>query len=772
MKSKVFGVVFVCLLFAAFSSSAQAAPPYTFKASLARTSPTFADAMGTASAISSDGSRIVAGTTADTIGLAVVFRRGADGTYVEEADLKDVAGAAYDYLSMTTFALSADGSVAVLGGYGRKVTSPPDNDYQGYAVVFRRTGTTWEKVQTITRASPGYLDSFGISAALSADGSQLAIGASGARGPSGEAFQGLVETYSLNNSTGLYEHGQTLRASDGVAQDSYGGSVSLDSAGTRLAVGSEGKDGGKGAVYIYEKSGTWGGEQKVQRVYAPEDNINDHLGSTLALSGDGKSFVAGANNDKVGSNFQQGSASVFALASGTWGEEVRLIDNSGAENDYGPNSVDISSNGGEVSLGFASSGAGNGKVQIHSRDSQGSWSLAQTLTDTTHSLAGDADGGLGDNVGASVALAADGNTVIAGATAAGDVFGNNLGRMVVWTDQTAPAPPTITSSPSSPSITDVTFEWSGDADTASYLCSIDSGAEEACTSGKTYNFLSDGSHTFSVKAKDAAGNVSAAATHTWSVDATPPAVPTIDSGPPSPTNDSTPSFSFSGDPESVFRCKIDDGSPSNCTSPFTAPALADGPHTFRVFARDALFNQSAAASQTFVVDTVSPSAPVITSKPDPFSNALSASVAFTSPEASPTFLCAFAGTESECISPVTYSSLGADGAKSVAVKVRDAAGNVSPAATAAWVKDTARPVASFVQKPAKRTSSRKARFKFGTNETGAMKYTCKYDANKGKLCGSTTHFRTTPGRHTMTVTAEDAAGNVSAAIVWKWTVIK
>jgi uncharacterized delta-60 repeat protein len=90
-------------------------------------------------------------------------------------------------------------------------------------------------------------------------------------------------------------------------------------------------------------------------------------------------------------------------------------------------------------------------------------------------------------------------------------------------------------------------------------------------------------------------------------DSTPPAV-AIDSGPAdgSFTNDPTPTFGFSSPEASTsFLCGIG-GAGTACSSPFTTPQLADGPHTFAVLGADPAGNRSAPATRTFTVDTRAP----------------------------------------------------------------------------------------------------------------------------------------------------------------------
>ena len=80
---------------------------------------------------------------------------------------------------------------------------------------------------------------------------------------------------------------------------------------------------------------------------------------------------------------------------------------------------------------------------------------------------------------------------------------------------------------------------------------------------------------------------------------------TITDGPSGVTSDDTPTFAFSSsEAGSSFECRVDGAAFAPCSSPYTAAALAAGPHTFDVRARDAAGNEDASpARRSFTVAT-------------------------------------------------------------------------------------------------------------------------------------------------------------------------
>lgn len=90
-------------------------------------------------------------------------------------------------------------------------------------------------------------------------------------------------------------------------------------------------------------------------------------------------------------------------------------------------------------------------------------------------------------------------------------------------------------------------------------------------------------------------------------DTTPPDT-ALTAGPTGPTKDTTPTFTFSSEVGASFACAVDTSGFAPCVSPFTAPGLADGPHTFSVRASDPSGNVDATpATAGFTIDTKPPS---------------------------------------------------------------------------------------------------------------------------------------------------------------------
>jgi Bacterial Ig-like domain len=118
---------------------------------------------------------------------------------------------------------------------------------------------------------------------------------------------------------------------------------------------------------------------------------------------------------------------------------------------------------------------------------------------------------------------ADGSYTIRARTtdAAGNIGTSAASTFTISADTTAPPTPEITSAPATTTkSTGASFSFTDTEAGVTFECELDGGGFSACSSPRSYSALADGSHTFSVRAVDAAGNRSASTAHTWTVNST------------------------------------------------------------------------------------------------------------------------------------------------------------------------------------------------------------------------------------------------------------
>jgi hypothetical protein len=341
---------------------------------------------------------------------------------------------------------------------------------------------------------------------------------------------------------------------------------------------------------------------------------------------------------------------------------------------------------------------------------------------------------------------------------------------------TAAPDTSISASPANPSTTtSASFSFTSTETPSTFQCSLDGAAYAACTSPQAYTGLAQGSHTFQVRATDAAGNTDTTpASYTWTVDSLAPDT-TIGSTPANPSTSTSASFSFSSsETPSTFQCSLDGAAFAACTSPQSYTGLSNASHTFQVRATDAAGNVDATpASYTWTVnvDTTPPDTSINAQPANPTSNA-NPSFGFTSTETGSSFECrldgaAFAG----CTSPQAYTGL-ADGSHTFDVRATDAAGNADPTpASYTWTIDTSAPDTSLLSTPTNPTTSTSATFTFNSSET-PIAHECRLDGAAFATCTSPQNYSTlATGSHTFDVRAVDAAGNVDPTPAsYTWTI--
>jgi Ca2+-binding RTX toxin-like protein len=144
-------------------------------------------------------------------------------------------------------------------------------------------------------------DQLGISVAV--EGDTAVVGA-----PADDAGRGAVYVFARVGDSWVQT--AKLTASDGATDDLLGGSVAL--AGETIVAGANGDDVGadanQGSVYTFARTGA-AARTETAKLTASDGAADDLLGGSVAVAG--QTIVAGAHQDDVGANADQGSASIF-----------------------------------------------------------------------------------------------------------------------------------------------------------------------------------------------------------------------------------------------------------------------------------------------------------------------------------------------------------------------------------------------------------------------------------------------------------------------------
>ncbi|HVF35041.1 MAG TPA: hypothetical protein VND91_06925, partial [Candidatus Saccharimonadia bacterium] len=232
---------------------------------------------------------------------------------------------ASDALARDAFgtAVALSGDTALIGAGLADVAA---NAEQGAAYVFVRSGATWNQQSKLV-AADGTPNAFhGDAVALDCDTAIV-----GAPGATVAATPGQGAAYAFVRSGGTWTPQQKLAASDGAASSAFGATVALsgESALVGAPFATVGSNASQGAAYVFVRSTSTWAEQA--RLLAADGAASDNFGSAVALSGD--TALAGASNDDVGANVDQGSAYAFVRSGASWSEQMRLVAPDGAGGD-------------------------------------------------------------------------------------------------------------------------------------------------------------------------------------------------------------------------------------------------------------------------------------------------------------------------------------------------------------------------------------------------------------------------------------------------------
>lgn len=283
---------------------------------------------GCAVALSADGNTLAIGGYYDNTGIGATWVFTRTGTTWTQQGTK-LVGTGYTGTSYQGYsvALSADGNTLVVGGLA-------DNSGAGAVWTFLRSGGVWtQSGSKLLPISPtGTASNFGRSVSLSADGMHLAVG-----GPYDNSSVGAVWVFTRYSSSGPWveDLGGKLVGTGYTGTSYQGWTVALSADATTLAVGAQGDDSGRGALWVFTRSGSVWSQQGSK--LTGTGNVGIYyagLGYGVSISADGNTIAAGGPYDgSTGTNATYGATWVFTRSGTTWSQQGSKIVGTGITGD-------------------------------------------------------------------------------------------------------------------------------------------------------------------------------------------------------------------------------------------------------------------------------------------------------------------------------------------------------------------------------------------------------------------------------------------------------
>jgi hypothetical protein len=259
---------------------------------------------------------------------------------------------------------------------------------------FTQQGSKLVGTGAVGTASQGY------SVAISADGNTAIVG-----GPYDNASAGGAWVFT--RSGGVWtQQGSKLVGTGAVGAAQQGTSVALSADGNTAIVGGYGDNSSAGAAWVYTRSGGVWTQQGSKLVGTGAIGPAAYQGVSVAMSADGNTAIVGGSGD----NSQAGAAWVYTRSGGVWTQQGSKLVGTGAVGAaWQGASVAMSADGNTAIVGGSGDNSQAGAAWVWTR-SGGVW------TQQGSKLVG--SGAVGPPVyqGFSVAMSADGNTALVGAS--------------------------------------------------------------------------------------------------------------------------------------------------------------------------------------------------------------------------------------------------------------------------------------------------------------------------------------------------------------------
>ncbi len=358
---------------------------------------------GASVAVSADGNTAIVGGDQDDGGQGAAWVYARSGNiWTQQSKLIGIGNLGAAGLGISV-ALSADGNTAIVGGF-------VDNAGIGAAWVYTRSAGIWSQQGSKLVGTGNIGRAYqGSSVSLSADGNTALVG-----GWEDNSEIGAVWVYT--RSGGVWsQQGSKLVGTGSVGQAFQGQSVSISADGNTAIVGGNQDYNGKGAVWVYTRSGgIW--SQQGNKLLGTGYLVSNQ-GRSVNISADGNTAIVGGS---FVNNSSQGAAWVFTRNGGVWSQQGnKLVGTGSVINFFSDLSVSISADGNTAIVGEGSDNNNQGAVWVYTRNA-GIWSQQGSK------IVGKGSIGTNISLGHSVSISADGNTSIVGGNK------DNIYQGAVW----------------------------------------------------------------------------------------------------------------------------------------------------------------------------------------------------------------------------------------------------------------------------------------------------------------------------------------------------
>jgi hypothetical protein len=308
------------------------------------------DAFGHSVSVSGDGTKVIVGSPWEDIGglgnagAAYIFTYNSSSSNWD-AGTKIVASdkAVNDQFGYSV-SMSSDGTKVIVGAKGAGTGGA------AYIFTYNSSSSNWGTGTKIVALNSG--DEFGISVSMNSDGTKVVVGAHYHTTSAGWGAGGAY-IFTYDSSSSNWGTGTEILASGGLQQDYFGTSVSINSDGTKVIVGSPyGNAGGlndSGYAYIFTYDGSnW---DTGADIMAFDKAASDKFGHSVDMSSDGTKVIVGAYQEDPSGVDGAGSAYLFTYDGSNWDTGTKIVAFDAENYDYFGRTVSISGNGAKVIVG-------------------------------------------------------------------------------------------------------------------------------------------------------------------------------------------------------------------------------------------------------------------------------------------------------------------------------------------------------------------------------------------------------------------------------------